>query len=106
MYIRVKSTPNSPRKSVQIVASVRKGGKVSQKIVRHVGIAMDDDELARLQELGRHIMAKMELEYQPSLFGAEEAVAMAKQTKAKEDKAAALMLDLKKLMGLHCRSLV
>ena len=40
MFVRVKSTPNSPRKSVQLVESVRQGDKVKQKIVRHVGIAI------------------------------------------------------------------
>ena len=41
MFIRVKTTPNSPRQSVQIVAGVRTGDKVRQRIVRHIGIAMD-----------------------------------------------------------------
>ncbi len=40
MFVRVKTTPNSPRQSVQIVQSVRIGDKVKQKIVRYVGIAM------------------------------------------------------------------
>ena len=35
---------NSPRKSVQIVASVRDGNKVRQKIMRHVGVAQNDTE--------------------------------------------------------------
>ena len=48
MFIRIKSTPNSPRKSVQIVASVRDGNKVRQKIMRHVGVAQNDAELARI----------------------------------------------------------
>ena len=47
MFIRVKSTPNSPRKSVQIVENVRTGNKVKQKIIHYVGIAMDDFELAK-----------------------------------------------------------
>ena len=51
MFVRVKSTPNSPRQSVQIVESVREGDKVRQKILRHVGIAMNDAELARLSQL-------------------------------------------------------
>ena len=41
MFVRVKDTPNSPRKSVQIVHSYRVGGTVKQKIVRYVGIAPD-----------------------------------------------------------------
>ena len=40
-----------PRQSVQIVQSVRIGDKVKQKIVRYVGIAMYDDELAQLKVL-------------------------------------------------------
>ena len=34
MFIRVKTTPNSPRKSVQIVESFRVDNKVKQKIVK------------------------------------------------------------------------
>ena len=51
MFIRVKTTPNSPRKSVQLVESVRNRDKVRQKIVRHIGIAMDEQELVALKEL-------------------------------------------------------
>ncbi len=39
MFIRVKTTPNSPRKSVRIVESFREGKKVRQRIVPHVGVA-------------------------------------------------------------------
>jgi len=72
MFIRVKSTPNSPRKSVQIVQSVRKGDKVSQKIVRHVGIAMDDNELKQLKSLAESIRIKMEAGNQELLFSPED----------------------------------
>ncbi len=44
MFIRVKTTPNSPRKSVQIVESFRVDNKVKQKIVKHIGVALDDYE--------------------------------------------------------------
>ena len=44
MFIRIKTTPNSPRKSVQLVESYRDNkGKPRQKIFRHVGIAQDPD---------------------------------------------------------------
>jgi len=62
MFVRVKTTPNSPRKSVQIVESQRKGGKISQKIVRHVGIAMDEREEKKLRDLAIEIIAKLEHE--------------------------------------------
>ncbi len=66
MFVRVKSTPNSPRKSVQIVESSRKKGKVSQKIVRYVGIAMDDSEEKKLKDLAIDIIAKLERNKQES----------------------------------------
>ena len=57
VFIRVKTTPNSPRKSVQLIEGVRVDGKVRQRIVRHVGIASDEAELARLRELGEFLKA-------------------------------------------------
>ena len=66
MFIRTKTTPNSPRKSVQIVENQRdpKTGKVKQKILRHVGIAMDDTEEEKLKALALEIIAKMQVEQQ------------------------------------------
>ena len=58
MFVRTKTTPNSPRKSIQIVENDRdqKTGKVKQKILRHVGIAMDDSEEDFFQQLALKIM--------------------------------------------------
>lgn len=58
MFVRVKSTPNSPRRSVQVVESSRTGGKVSQRIVRHVGIALDDAEQAKMRSLGEEFIER------------------------------------------------
>lgn len=84
MHIRTKTTPNSPRKSVQIVESIRDGKKVKQKIVRHVGIAHDDKELEKLKELAEHIKAKLETEQQPSLFAPEELAEIAIECRRKQ----------------------
>ena len=71
MFIRVNSTPNSPRKSIQIVESKREGTKVKQKIIRYVGIAMDDDELEKLKAYGEELILKIKAERQgPGLFDA------------------------------------
>jgi len=72
MFVRVKKTPNSPRSSVQIVESMRIEGKVRQKIVKHIGIAMDDEELEELKLLGESIKRKLELENCLPLFTPEE----------------------------------
>ena len=72
MFVRIKTTPNSPRKSVQIVQSVRKADRVSQKIIRHVGIAHDEQELNLLKDLAESIKIKLEADSQYLLFGPEE----------------------------------
>ena len=57
MFIRTKTTPNSPRQSVQIVEGIRdKNGKVKQRIVHHVGVARDDDELEKLKTYGEELI--------------------------------------------------
>ena len=64
MFIRTTSTPNSPRRSVKVVASYRDGFKVRQKIIFHVGIANDDAEIAKLKRMGEEyiVNAKRKLE--------------------------------------------
>lgn len=110
MFVRVKTTPNSPRKSVQIVASQRAGNRVRQRIVRHVGIAMNDDELVRLKELGEYIKSRMEQQSAPSLFKPDQmaqwAVEARSNATSQGDKA--LQVDLKQLreesrivVGIH-----
>lgn len=76
MYVRVNTTPNSPRKSIQVVKSIREGHKVRTKILRHVGIAMDEDEVEKLKNLAYDIIAKLKSEAeeargQLTLFGGE-----------------------------------
>ena len=72
MFIRVKTTPNSPRKSVQIVESFRVGGKITQKIVKHIGVAIDDEQLEELKLLALSIKSKLELENILPLYTPEE----------------------------------
>lgn len=96
MFIRIKTTPNSPRKSVQIVASVRKGDKVTQKIVRHVGIACDDQELHQLKQLAESIRIKLEAGDQQLIFSPEE-LAKEKNKKGKEPNEDDYKVNLKHL---------
>jgi len=72
MFVRVKISPNSPRCSVQIVESMRIEGKVRQKIVKHIGIAKDEEELVELKILAESIKRKLELENILPLFSPEE----------------------------------
>jgi transposase len=86
MFIRVKSTPNSPRKSVQIVHSERVGSKVNQKIIKHVGIAFDDNELEELKSLAASLKTQLESENQLPLYSPEEINAMALNTQKRRAK--------------------
>ena len=84
MFVRVKSTPNSPRKSVQIVHSERLGSKVKQKIIKHVGIAMDDKELEELKLLANAIKRELESKNQLPLYTPQEIDTLAKREEAKK----------------------
>lgn len=77
MFLRVKKTPGTDRKAVQLVESVRSGKKVSQRIVRHIGVARSDAQLERVMELGEVVKAEVECERQPSLLAPEDLAAMA-----------------------------
>jgi transposase len=108
MFIRTKTTPNSAHRSVQIVESVRTAdGKVKQRILRHVGIATDEDELNKLIELATHIKIKIEQERVPSLFAPEQLIDWAQAARQKES-SGSLKVDLKMLreeqrtiVGIH-----
>lgn len=76
MYIRVTSTPNSPRKSVKVVESIRNGFKVKQVMVLHIGIASNESEIEKLKQIGKEFIAQEQLRReknlpQASLFDAE-----------------------------------
>ncbi|MDX2049560.1 MAG: IS1634 family transposase [Rickettsiaceae bacterium] len=63
MYIRSKPFSNLTSKvRVQIIESVRLGNKVSQKIVRHVGVAHDANEEARMREYAQELILKIKEE--------------------------------------------
>lgn len=99
MYTRIKTSPNSPKKAVQIVESCRIGKQVRQRIVRHVGTALDDTELQQLKDLAEYIIARLENERQPVLFAPETLAQMAIQARARNQtqKDEPLSVDLKQL---------
>lgn len=61
MYIRVTSTPKSPRKSVKVVESIREGFKVKQVMIHHVGVASTEKEIDKLKQLGLEFIAQEQL---------------------------------------------
>ncbi len=99
MFVRVKTTPNSPRKTVQIVSSERVGDKVTQRIVRYVGVAMNDEELVRMKELAEFIKAGLETEASPTLFRPDDLARMVIEgrKRAEEQNDEPLRVDLRQL---------
>ncbi|MYH68622.1 MAG: IS1634 family transposase [Gammaproteobacteria bacterium] len=97
MFVRVKTTPNSPRKAVQLVESVRAGKTVRQRIVRHIGIALDGDELVRLKDLAEVVKAKLAADTQPQLFPPEDVAEQLIAARSRRDDAP-LKVDLKQLI--------
>lgn len=89
MFVRVKSSPNSPRKSVQIVESRRVGNRISQTVVRYIGVANNDAELEEMKRLGESICIKLEAERTEAipLFAPEE---LARSVAHKQKRATAI----------------
>ncbi|MCY4177671.1 MAG: hypothetical protein OXD32_04140 [Endozoicomonadaceae bacterium] len=56
-----------------------------QKIVRHVGTAIDEDELIKLKNLAEYIKIKLKTQHQGSLFSPELTVKEIIENKDKSD---------------------
>jgi hypothetical protein len=75
MFIRTKNKPNkthSYTKTVQLVESFRDGQAVRQKIIKHIGVAHDEQELSSLKALAQRYKEELEQAIQPSLFNADQ----------------------------------
>lgn len=73
MYIRVKPTSKPNNNRVQICECVRQGPKVKQVIIRHVGIAQNEEELKELKSLANILISQIRQEREgPYLFPIEQ----------------------------------
>ena len=95
MFVRIKASPNSPRRSVQIVESFRQNGSIKQRILRHIGVAENESHLQKLKELAAFTIAQMKGNLQLSLFAADEEAKLLMQNC--EDDGAPLSVDLRQL---------
>ncbi len=48
MFIRKKTTQKNPNTYIQLVESYRVGGKLRQRVVKHIGTAVNDEQLEHL----------------------------------------------------------
>lgn len=81
MFVRIKTSNNGQTRFVQIVQSIRKGDKVSQRIVRHIGVACDDGELEALKMLAESIKIGLEAGAQELIFKPEELARMGRDAR-------------------------
>jgi len=106
MFIRVKKRPNTKKRAVQIVKSVRIGKKVQQKVLNTVGYGYDDEIIEKLKDIAMHVMAKMKLG-SPSLFPtdqiAKSAIAARKKIKKHEEKINVNLKKNRRKRTLYCR---
>ena len=75
MFVRIKNkSKDKYNKSVQLVESSRVNGKVVQTIVKHIGVAYNDEQLDELRLLAKSIQITLENVDKESLFQAEELI--------------------------------
>jgi transposase len=84
MFIRIKKSKNSPKCSVQIVESKRVDGKVKQKIIKHMGTALEGVELEELKGLAESVKKRMEEAGQLPLY-VEEPKSIKENSKNNQD---------------------
>lgn len=105
MFIRIKKSKNSPKCSVQIVESKRVDGKVKQKIVKHMGTAMEGEELESLKAFAASVKLRMEQSGQLPLFDEPVSVHDTKESPVNRDFFNVNLLDIKEerrvVKGIH-----
>ena len=88
MFVRIKTSPNTKKTAVQIVKNMKVEGKVKQKIIRHVGSAIDKDEIEQLKNLAEYILLKIDIaeSRQLTLFSPEEILKIIIESRSKNSK--------------------
>jgi len=105
MFIRIKKSKNSPKCSVQIVESKRVDGKVKQKIVKHMGTAMEGEALESLKALAESVKLRMEQSGQLALYDEPVSVSEIKESSVNREAFNVNLLDIKEerrvIKGIH-----
>ena len=106
MFIRVKTSNNNKTTFVQIVQSVRSADRITQRIIRHVGVARNQDELESLKLLAESLKIKLEAGGQQFLFKPEEVTSLVESKKEYDDSdyivnVADLIEEQRLVAGIH-----
>lgn len=68
MFVRTKKTPNSIKTGVQLVEAIRHGITVKQRIVRHFGYGINEEEIESLKKIALRYKLELENNRLPVLF--------------------------------------
>lgn len=86
MFIRIKKSA-SRKTAVQLVEGYRDviTGNVKQRVVKHIGYASNEEEIANLKELALHLKRELQEQIQPSLFAPEILTIQKKESPKNDD---------------------
>lgn len=108
MFVRKKKIAGKNMIAVQLVEGFRDPmtGKVRQKVIRHIGSSENQDEIAKLVELGSYIKYEIEGQEQRSLFQAEEIITSEENKPAQDENYAVddfrkLKKESQQIKGIH-----
>lgn len=87
MFVRTKRTPNSSKTAIQLVETIRTGKSIRQKLVRHFGFAINEEEIEALKKLAHLYKTDLEAKTLPKLFSRDNLAALieTQSNKALED---------------------
>ena len=109
MFVRTKKTPLSEKTAIQLVENTRKDGKVRQKIIRHFGYAINDEEIQGLKRIAERYKLELIEQSQYLLFSSDAMMDMLTEKVSKEKKISeTLKVDLTQIreekrlkVGIH-----
>ncbi len=108
MFIRTKKSPNTTKIAVQLVENIRTGNKVQQKIIRHFGNAISEQEVEALKKLAVHYKAELENASEPTLFDTDTLAKLTLTKRPQEKEDTPLQVNLKNIkeekritVGIH-----
>lgn len=108
MFIREKKTPNSSKTAIQLVENIRQGNRVVQKVIRHFGYALNEEEIKALKKIALRYKYDIEHQDELDLFNREAELNIldkSLESLGKEEDLPVNLLDLKEekrfTAGLH-----
>jgi|YelNatPaOPRAMG01_1025707.scaffolds.fasta_scaffold66746_1 transposase len=108
MFVRTKTSPNTKKIAVQLVENERIGNKVKQKVIRHFGNALNQQEVEALTKLAINYKIELENGKEQFLFDKDTIASLTLTKRPKVDDNTTLDVNLKNIkeekritLGIH-----